>query len=106
MRRRRMREKRDGYDQDASPFAESLDKNLLSFTSTRAEIRRAVERSSIQRGVFLINNLIHLDYETLLQQVDMIVQSYDKEVWQDQATALRINVEALSKLDNLLTPVP
>jgi len=96
MRRRRVRERRSDYEQGSLP----------SFASTKEEIRRAVERNSIQRGVFLINNLIHLSFESLIQNVAVISQSYDKELWREQATSLQIKLEALDKLDNLFSPIP
>ena len=89
MRRRKVREKSDDYGQIPSP----------SFASTKEEIRHAVERNSIQRGVFLINNLIYLNFEALIQQVGDISQSYDKESWRENSSSLRIKVEALDKLD-------
>lgn len=96
MRRRKVREKSSDYGQITPP----------SFASTKEEIRRAVERNSIQRGVFLINNLIYLNFESLIRQVENISQAYDKETWRENTDSLRIRVEALDKLNNLPGPIP
>lgn len=94
-RAKTIRVKPNKYSEDTPPFA-----------STKDEIRRAIERNAIQRGIFLINNLTHLNFETLIRQIELIGQSYDKEFWREQASDLQIKSQALDKLDNLPTPIP
>ncbi len=80
--------------------------SLPPFASTPDEIQRAVERNSIKRGVFIIKNLIALNFAELLRRVEQITRQYDKEEWYEAAARLHIDVEALHLLDSATPPIP
>ena len=102
-----MTRRRRGYVRFAEQQASYLPSSPLPpFTSTPDEIQRAVERNSIKRGVFIIKNLIALNFDGLLHQVRQIARQYDKEDWHENATALHIDPDALLVLDNADPPVP
>jgi len=75
------------------------DPPLPPFASTPDEIQRAVERNSIERGVFFIRNLMTLDFSSLIRQVKQIARDYDKEEWCEAAADLWIDITALKALD-------
>jgi hypothetical protein len=75
------------------------DPPLPPFASTPDEIQRAVERNSIERGVFFIKNLMTLDFPSLIRQVKQIARDYDKEEWCEAAADLWIDIIALKALD-------
>jgi len=79
---------------------------LPPFASTPDEIQRAVERNSIKRGLFIIRNLVALDFTSLVRRVDQIAKAYDKEVWYEAASELWIGVDALRILDASHPPIP
>jgi hypothetical protein len=62
--------------------------------------------SVIQRGRFIIKNLMALDFESLVQRIEKIAAEYDKEEWYGAAPELGIEVEALKILDASQPPVP
>jgi hypothetical protein len=62
--------------------------------------------SVIQRGMFIIKNLMALDFESLVQRVEKIATEYDKEEWYEAASKLGIEVEALRALDASQPPIP
>lgn len=78
---------------------------LPPFASTLDEIRIAVERNAIRRGVFLINSLQALGVNNLVSRVAELSSTYDKEEWREQADDWKINTDALSILDNSEQPV-
>jgi hypothetical protein len=82
------------------------DPPLPAYASTLDEIQRAVARNSIKRGVFIIKNLLALDFDGLLQDVKRIVNQYDKEEWHEAADQLWIDIEAFHILDNAGPPIP
>lgn len=97
-RQRQIAEARTNYSANpASP--------LPPFASTPDEIQRAVERNSIKRGVFIIKNLMALNFVGLLQKVEQIARQYDKERWHENAAQLWIDVDALNALDNANPPI-
>jgi len=62
--------------------------------------------SVIQRSVFIIKNLMALDFESLVRRVEEIATEYDKEEWYAEASELGIDVEALKMLDASQPPIP
>lgn len=72
---------------------------LPPFASTPDEIQRAVERNSIERGVFFIKNLMALNFAALIRRVKQIAHEYDKEEWCEAAADLWIDVKAFKALD-------
>lgn len=82
------------------------DPSLPPFASTPDEIQRAVERNSIKRGVFIIKNLITLNFSELVRKVERIAREYDKEEWYETAARLHIDVEVLHLLDSTVPPIP
>lgn len=78
---------------------------LPPFASTLDEIRIAVERNAIRRGVFLINSLQALGVNNLVSRVAELSSTYDEEEWREQADDWKINTDALSILDNSEQPV-
>ncbi len=98
-RRKRIAEQRANYQTNPDP-------PLPPFASTPDEIQRAVERNSIKRGLFIIRNLVALDFTSLVRRVDQIAKAYDKEVWYEAASELWIGVDALRILDASHPPIP
>jgi len=72
----------------------------------RRRSRQTVERNSTRRGLFIIENLMMLDFQALVQCVGRIAQNYDREAWYERAMDLHISVEALRVLDGVEPPVP
>jgi hypothetical protein len=62
--------------------------------------------SVIRRGLFIIKNLMALDFESLVRRVERIATEYDKEAWYKVALTLGIDVEALQVLDASQPPIP
>ncbi|NJL04901.1 MAG: hypothetical protein HC911_08335 [Chloroflexaceae bacterium] len=80
---------------------------LPPFASTLDEIRTAVERNAIRRGVFLINSLQALGVNNLVSRVAELSSTYDKEEWRDQADKWGIDPEeVLSILDSSKVAYP
>ena len=104
VRRRRLRGRRIA-DQQAN-YKINPDPSLPPFASTPDEIQRAVERNSIKRGLFIIKNLVVLDFTSLVRQVDQIARTYDKEIWYEAASELWIDVDALRILDASHPSIP
>ncbi|GAB4526759.1 MAG: hypothetical protein Kow0063_01300 [Anaerolineae bacterium] len=104
MVRRRRRQRLIPEQQTSYLF--NPDPPLPPYASTLDEIQRAVERNSIKRGVFIIKNLLALDFDGLLQDVKRIANQYDKEEWREVADRLCIDIEALHILDNASSPIP
>ena len=78
---------------------------LPSFASTPGEIRMAVEQNALDRGVLLIQMLVSLRIEQLLDLVDDLTHSYDKEIFYEAAAEVGIQVKALKRLDQAEPPV-
>jgi len=105
MVRRRRSCKKQIAEQQTS-YLINPDPQLPPFASTPDEIQRAVERNSIKRGVFIIKNLMSLDFESLVRRVERIATEYDKEEWYEAAPKLWIDIEALKVLDASQPPIP
>jgi hypothetical protein len=78
----------------------------LHITNTLDEIQHTVQRDAIEHGRFIFENLIALDFVSLIRRVKEISQEYDKEDWYETADGLCIDVEALKALDTCEPPVP
>ncbi len=78
---------------------------LPSFASTPGEIRTAVEQNALDRGVLLIQVIVSLRIDKLLDLVDELARSYDKEDFCEAADAVGIQVNALKRLDEAEPPV-
>jgi hypothetical protein len=105
MVRRRHRRQR-GIAEEQTSFLVNPEPPLPPFTSTPDEIQRAVERNSIKRGVFIIKNLVALNFDGLLRRVKRIARQYDKEEWHEAAARLWIDGDALRVLDSARSPIP
>ncbi len=64
------------------------------------------QREALKRGVFIIKNLVALDFDGLLRRVKQIARQCDKEEWHESAAHLWIDVKALHVLDSVKPPVP
>jgi hypothetical protein len=64
------------------------------------------QREALKRGVFIIKNLVALNFDGLLRRVKQIARQYDKEEWHEAAARLWIDVDALRVLDSARSPVP
>ncbi len=95
--RKRIAEQQTGY---------LAEQPLPSFASTPDEIQRAVERNSIKRGLFFIQNLVSLNFSALIRRVEQLAREYDKEEWAEKASWLWIETDALKALDACQPPVP
>lgn len=80
-------------------------KYLPSFTSTEEEVKRAVERNAIARGVLLIKVIISLKLDSILEIIRSISKSYDKEDIIQSANELNIDLAALRILDEANPPI-
>ena len=78
----------------------------LHITNTLDEIQHTIQRDAIEHGRFIFENLIALDFVSLIRRVEEISQEYDKEDWYETADDLCIDVEALKALDTCEPPVP
>jgi hypothetical protein len=78
---------------------------LPPFASTPEEIRTAVEKSAISRGVLLIKVIVRMDIENILSVIKNIADDYDKEEIIERCTDLEIKTEALARLENVNPPV-
>jgi hypothetical protein len=74
---------------------------LLDFASTREEIFRAVRKNSIQRGIFAIQTLIAMGFDSLIDEVQQLAEAkdYDPEEWFVNVEAWGIDVAALERLN-------
>jgi len=91
---RRIRENNPSYDQPLPPFI-----------STPDEIRIAVEKSAIARGVLLIKIIGKTGIENTLAILKKIVDKYDKEEMIERCFDLEIRPEALASLDSANPPI-
>jgi hypothetical protein len=93
-----------------SLFEDSADyqafQSLPPFASTPDEIRRAVERNAIQRGVLLIRIIVSLNLDQLLSTVERLGARYDKEVFAEACQRFGVDCQALNILDNAEPPAP
>ncbi len=80
--------------------SQQLRSELPAFASTLDEIRIAVERNAVRRGIFLMNSLQALEINNLLRRVAELSSTYDREEWFDKAEIWSINPAALDILDN------
>ena len=102
-----MRRRRRGGRRIAEQQANySADATLPPFASTPDEIQRAVERNSIQRGVFIISQLQAQNFHNLIQRVEALAETYDATLWRQQAALWRIDPHALALLDGAQPPSP
>ena len=71
------------------------------FASTREEIFRAVRKNSIQRGIFAIQALISIGFNSLIDEVQQLAEAeeYDLEEWFVNAKAWGVDIAALERLD-------
>jgi hypothetical protein len=74
--------------------------------STPDEIKRAVERNAIDRGVLFIGIIVELEIDDLLNLVEDLGKTTDKEEIAESADALGIDLKALTLLDNVDPPIP
>ncbi len=81
-------------------------KQLPPYASTREEIESAVAKNSIQRGVFILDNLNKLNIDNILSIIDDMSKVYDKEEWREHAINFNIEMGALDILDNVAQPIP
>ena len=74
---------------------------LLDFASTRGEIFRAVRKNSIQRGIFAIQTLIAMGFDSFIDEVQQLAEAedYDPEEWFVNVEAWGIDVAALERLN-------
>jgi len=79
---------------------------LPPFASTPEEIRAAVEKSAIARGVLLIKVIVRMDIENILSIIKHIASDFDKEEMIERSTDLQIKTEALAILESVDPPVP
>jgi len=103
---RRRKSRRYRVAEQQTSYLPDLEPSLPPFASTPDEIQRAVERNSIQRGLFFLKNLMTLDFMALIQRVRQMAQEYDKEEWFSTASDFSINMKALEALDACQPPVP
>ena len=91
-------------------MTERKDKNnqsaLPSFASTADEIRMAVERNALDRGALLVQVIVSLRIDTLLDLIDKLVSSYDKEDFYELADEIGVKVDALEYLERPQPPIP
>jgi hypothetical protein len=76
---------------------------LPDFASTREEIFRAVRKNSIQRGIFAIQTLIAIGFDSLIDEVQRLAEAedYDPEEWFVNAKAWGIDISALERLNEV-----
>lgn len=79
---------------------------LPPFTSSPDEIKRAVERNAVQRGILLVKVLVALNLDAVIAIVDQLAARYDKEEMYESAAQLGIDPDALVLLDQAHPPVP
>jgi DNA modification methylase len=74
---------------------------LPGFASTREEIFQAVRKNSIQRGIFAIQTLISIGFDSLIGEVQQLAEAedYDLEEWFVNAEAWGIDIAALERLN-------
>jgi hypothetical protein len=82
------------------------DSSLNQFLSTPAEIRHAVERNAIDRGVLFVGIIVELGIDELLGKIEALATTLDKEDVYESADILGIHAEALALLDSLDPPIP
>jgi len=96
--------------QQGGNVTEQKDKNsrpaLPPFASTSDEIKMAVERNALDRGTLLIQVIVSLRIDALLDLVDSLVSSYDKEDFYELADEIGVKIDALKHLENPQPPIP
>ena len=82
---------------------EAEEATLPDFASTREEIFRAVRKNSIQRGIFAIQTLIAIGFDSLMDEVQRLAEAedYDPEEWFENAEAWGIDIAALERLNEV-----
>jgi hypothetical protein len=91
---------------DQSAFFSDPVPDLPPFASTPEEIKRAVERNAIQRGLLLVKVLVSLNMDEAIAAIGKIAAEYDKEEICESAASLGIDVAALTLLDQADPPIP
>lgn len=92
---------------DSKPEWPSANNFELQFIqSTPEEIRRAVERNAIQKGIMFVEIITNNNTDELFKKLENIARSIDKEDILDRAKVLGIDVEALNLLDSANPPIP
>lgn len=79
---------------------------LPDFASTPDEIKRAVEKNAINRGSLLIQIIVSLNVDDLLNIINELSKSYDKEEIIESCNKLGIDLKALQLLDEAKPPIP
>jgi hypothetical protein len=82
------------------------EEELRHFLSTPEEVKRAVERNAIDRGVLFIGIIVELRIDDLLSKVEKLAGTTDKEEIAESASQLGIREEALKLLDGADPPIP
>jgi hypothetical protein len=90
---------------EQSTFFGDANADLPPFASTPEEIRRAVERNAIERGVLLMRVLVSLELDGLLDTIEQLAVESDREEIYESAAQLGIDVDALAILDNARPPI-
>ncbi|MCX6029919.1 MAG: hypothetical protein NT169_11545 [Chloroflexi bacterium] len=88
------------------PFFDDRPSDLPPFVSTPEEVKRAVERNAVQRGVLLVRVLVSLNMDEAIAAVGNIAAVYDMEEIREAADLLGIDPEALNLLDQAEPPIP
>lgn len=81
------------------------DIELRQIQSTQDEIRRAVERNAIERGILFVEIITETNVDDLLKQVGDVARAIDQEDIREQAGQLGIDSRALDLLDAADPPI-
>jgi len=79
---------------EQSAFFGDTDSSLPSFASAAEEIKRAVERNAVQRGILLVKVLVSLNMDEAIATVESIATEYDKEEIHEASGSLGIDAAA------------
>ncbi len=99
--RRQNSKKQSAFEQSGNYGTDAIPE----FASTPEEIKRAVERNAINRGVLLIQVIASLRIDELLQTLKEISDEYDKEDILDRLAELNIDLEAIEILESADPPI-
>jgi site-specific DNA-methyltransferase (cytosine-N4-specific) len=109
----RWTEARAGSETTLLPLNESRpewsfvdDLELRQIQSTQDEVRRAVERNAIERGILFAEIIVETNIDSLIKQVEDLARSIDQEDIREQTVQLGIDARALDLLDDEHPPIP
>jgi hypothetical protein len=75
-------------------------------TRKRVNSIEPFQTDAVNRGKLVLENLLDLNFASLVQRIEQISQEYDKDKWYEATASLQVDTEAIRALDACDPPVP